>query len=113
MSARNQQVLDEVLIFHCRCTPTGTATTLRLVVSQGLCFCVPLVRDGDDTIFFGNQVFNGQIVRGIGDFSEAIIAKVLNELLELLSNDRSQSIGVTQNLQKVCNFSNLISVLLE
>ena len=113
MSAGNQQVFNEILVFHCGCASTSTTSTLRLVVGQGLCFCVTLVRDCDDTIFFGNQVFNGQIVSGIGDFSEAIIPKVLYKLLELLSNDRSQSIGVTQNLQKVCNFSNLVSVLLE
>ena len=71
------------------------------------------MRDCDDTILFGNQVFNSQIVRGIGDFSETIITKVLYELLELLSNDGPQSIGITQDLQKICNFSDLVSVLLE
>ena len=79
-------MLDEVLIFHCSCTSTSTTTTLRLIVGQGLCFCISLVGDCDDTIFFGNQVFNGQIVRGIGDFSEAIIAEVLYKLCLLYTS---------------------------
>ena len=71
------------------------------------------MRDGYNTVFLGNQIFNRQIVRRIGDLGESIITKVFYDLLELLANDRSQSIGVTQDVEKIRDLGNLIRVFLK
>ena len=103
-------MLYEVLVFYCSGTSTCSATPLRLVIGERLRFRIPLVRDVYNTVFLGNQIFNRQIVRRIGDLGESIITKVFYDLLELLANDRSQSIGVTQDVEKIRELGNLIRV---
>ena len=58
MGTRDKQVLDKILVFDCRCTPSGPATALRLVISERLRFRVAAMRNRHYAIFLGNQILN-------------------------------------------------------
>ena len=113
MGARNQQVLDEIFVFdRCR-APSGSAAALRLIISERLCFSVAAVGNGYHTIFFRNQVFNGQIMCRIGNLRSALVAELFDQLFQFFTNNLLQAIGIPEYVEVVCDFSNFVSVLLQ
>ena len=87
MSAGDEQMLDEILILDRGRTAAGPATALGLIIRQRLGLCVTAVRDGDNAIFFSNQVLNRQIVRRIRNLRFAIVPEFFYQFLQLLADD--------------------------
>ena len=98
MSAGHQQVFNKVFIFNCRCRLAHTTATLSLIIAQRLGLGIAAIGNGDNTVFFGNQVFNSEVVERFNDLSATLIAKLFNHCFELFTNNRHQTSQVTENI---------------
>ncbi len=61
MAVGYQQVFDVILVFNASGRLAATTATLRLIGMQRLALGITTVGDGDDALFLGNQVADGQV----------------------------------------------------
>ena len=52
------------------------------------------MRNGHNTIFFGNQILNGQVMSRVRNLRATLVTKFLNDRLQLFSNDLFEAIWV-------------------
>ena len=63
--------------------------------------------DSHHAVFFGNQVFNGQVVLGFNDLTATLVAELFNHSFQLFANHSHQAIQVTENILVVGNLFQL------
>src|SRR5690606_30952761 len=99
----HQQVLDVVLILHAGGGLALAAATLRLVGGERLALGIATVGDGDDALFLGDQVGNGQVLTRGDDLGTADIAELGLDLLQLLADDFHQALGAGQDADQLAD----------
>ena len=107
MSAGHQQVLNKVFIFNCSCRLAHTAATLSLIIAQGLGLGIAAIGDGNNTVFFSNQVFNSEVMQRFNNLCATLITKLFNHCFELFTNNRHQASQVTKNILVLSNLFQL------
>ena len=113
MSAGDQQVLDEILVFHRGGGLAHAATAQRLVIGQGLGLGVAAVGDRHHAVFFRDQVLYRQVVLGSGDLSDALVAVLGNDLFQFLADHVLEALGIRQDFQEVGDLSQLLLVFVQ
>ena len=107
MSAGDQKVFNKIFIFNRCCRLAHTAATLRLIIAQWLSFGIAAVRNGNNTVFFGNQVFNSKVMQRFNDLCATLITKLFDHGFEFFTNNGHQASQVTKN---ILVFSNLFQL---
>ena len=107
VSASHQQMLNKIFVFHRGGRLTHAAATLSLIITQRLSLGIAAVGDGDNTIFFSNQIFYGEVVQGFNNFTATLVTKLFNNGFELFTNHIHQSHQVAENILVVGDFFKL------
>ena len=86
MGVGNEQLVDEILVFHpCR-RFTAPAATLGIVDIERLALGIAFVREGHHHILFGDQVFHRQVELVFEDPGTAFVTVLFLDLGELIAN---------------------------
>ena len=104
MGVRHQQLFNEVFIFHRGGRLAPTAPALGLVIFHSLGLGIAAVGNGDYQIFLVDEVGNGEVTAGAGDFGAALIAVIPDNLFQLVTDHLQQALRLAQNLQQVGDF---------
>ena len=114
VGVRDQQFLDEIFVFHGRSGLATTTTALGLIVFDGLSLGITTVGDGDHQIFLVDQIGDGQVTLGAGDFGQTGIAKLGHHRFQFFTDNLHQAVRIAQNFQQVRNFlENVLVLILE
>ena len=109
----HKQVFDKILIPRDRRHNTASPAALR-AIQRG---CRPLdiagVGNGDDHVFFGNQVFDRQVGAGGQNLGAAGVAETHLEVLQLLADERVYFTRVGQNVFQLLDQANRFGVLVD
>ena len=76
------QVLDEVLLAGGRADLAAPAAPLRAVERERRALDVAAVGDGDEHVFFDDQVFDREVALGLDDLGAARVAELLFDVVE-------------------------------
>ena len=91
-------MFNKIFVFNRCCRLAHTAAALSLIIAQRLSFGIAAVGDGDNTIFFGNQVFDGQVVERFNNFRATLITKLFDNCFEFFTNNCHQAGQITENI---------------
>ena len=109
VSGRKEQMLCAVVSFLAAATGFAYAATFLVAeVIQGLTFNITLMTNGNNNVFFSNQVFNIHIRSIHGNFSTTCIAKLFLHFQQIFFNDVHNLAFVSQYaFQPVDGFHNV------
>ena len=86
--ARDEEVLDPVVVLEVGAVEAPAAAPLPLVGGDRDPLDVAGVGDGDDHVLFGDQVFDRELALVAHDLGPALVAELLHHLAHLLLEDR-------------------------
>ena len=108
-----QQMLDEILVLHRGGSLAHAATTLCRIVCQRLGFCIAALGDGDHTIFFGNQVFRGEILLRTHNLGASLVAVFVQQRFHLFPDHGDESGAVLEDIDIVCDLDQQLFVVVD
>ena len=100
----DDELFDEVFVFDRRCRFAFAATALRFVVGERLRLDVAFVREGDDAVFFGNQVFEREVQVGVEDLGAAHVVELVFDVEQFFFDDGEQALRYLQDFEQGFDF---------
>src|SRR5881394_524346 len=96
-------MLDEILVLGHRAETAFAAAALARIGRYRRALDVAALGDGDGHVFIGDQVLNRVLSSYLGNFSPAVVAKLLFYFFDFLDDYRAQRLLVAQNLFQLRN----------
>ena len=96
-------MLNVIVVFQIHALHPLAAALLLTIGSNGEAFHVSRLRNRNNHVFFGNEVFYVKILRGLGKKGTTRSVELLLNLLQLFFDDLANQRGVFQNALVVGN----------
>ena len=97
MGVGDDELFDEVFVFDRRCRFAFAATALCFVVGERLRLDVAFVREGDDAVFFGDEVFEREVEMGVEELGAADVVELVFDVLQFFLDDGEQALWHLQD----------------
>ncbi len=91
MRADRHQVLDEVLFAGGRADFAATAAPLRAIERERRALDIAAVSDGDQHVFFDDQILDREVAFGLDDLRAALIGEFLFDVFEFRGDESSSA----------------------
>ena len=98
MGISYKQLLDKVFVFNLGRRAAAAATLLRLVGIKPLSFRITGVRQGNNHIFFRNQIFHSEIRMVFDNLGPTLVTVVLTDFEQFFADHSNELVWVFQNL---------------
>ena len=104
MGVGDDELFDEVFVFDRGRRFAFAATALRFVVGERLRLDVAFVREGDDAVFFGDEVFKREVQVGIEDLGAAHVVELVFDVEQFFFDDGEQALRYLQDFEQGFDF---------
>ena len=104
MGVGDDELFDEVFVFDRGRRFAFAASALRFVVGERLRLDVAFVREGDDAVFFGNEVFEREVQVGIEDLGAAHVVELVFDVEQFFFDDGEQALRYLQDFEQGFDF---------
>ena len=104
MGVGDDELFDEVFVFDRGRRFAFATTALRFVVGERLRLDVAFVREGDDAVFFGNQVFEREVQVGVEDLGAAHVVELVFDVEQFFFDDGEQALRYLQDFEQGFDF---------
>ena len=110
MCCSDKELFDKIFLLGChRSHPP--ATTALLAVGIGVeTFDITIVGNGDDHVFFSDQIFITELAIIFGNDSAAMIAILLLDLLQFIFDNIEDEFFIIENLSKISDSLNQLFI---
>ena len=78
-----------------------------MVIAQWLSFGIAAIGDGNNSVFFSNQVFNREVMERFNDLGATLIAKLFDHGFQLFTNNRHQASQIAEDILVLGNLFQL------
>ncbi len=101
MGVGHEQLVDEILVLDAGGGLAAAAAALCLIVRDRLRLGIAAMRQRDNHVLGGNQIFGGQVLVIDEDLGTALVAERIADELQLHAYHLEQPLGTGQNIRQV------------